>query len=232
MHCFVSNGRVTFKSNISTIHTLMIPVLNVNWQSSSADCSLSGRDADVLALIETEDLATFTFDGIKRRTGLHPETLSRILSRLEEEGIVKKVHEGYKVTPKITELKLNQPQKETLTTPLIQTFLPSDLMTQQLILSLKGKWFGMLRWFGISENDQGVTLKWITEDGAIQIAANIQGTALNIEAKFLTNNNVNLALKASYQLMSLIGKLCITSQTARHVMTRNVGYFGSSTMPA
>jgi DNA-binding MarR family transcriptional regulator len=93
-------------------NTLMIPVLNVNWQSSSTDCSLSERDADVLALIETEDLATFTFDGIKRRTGMHPETLSRILSRLEEEGIVKKVHEGYKVTPKITELKLSQPQKE------------------------------------------------------------------------------------------------------------------------
>ena len=210
----------------------MIPVLSVNWQSPPADYSLSERDADVLALIENEDLATFTFDGLKRRTGLHPETLSRILSRLEEEGIVKKVHEGYKVTPKITELKLCPPQKETPTTPLIQTFLPSDLMTQQLILALKSKWFGMLRWFGISENNQGVTLKWITEDGAIQIAANIQGTALNIEAKFLTSNNVDLALKASYQLMSLIGKLCITSQSARHVMTRNVGYFGGSMMPA
>jgi DNA-binding transcriptional ArsR family regulator len=210
----------------------MIPVLNVNWQSPPAEYSLSERDANVLALIENEDLATFTFDGLKRRTGLHPETLSRILSRLEEEGIVTKVHEGYKVTPKITELKLCSPQKETPTTPLIQTFLPSDLMTQQLILSLKGKWFGMLRWFGMSENNQGVALKWITEDGAIQIVANIQGTALNIEAKFLTSNNVDLALKASYQLMSLIGKLCITSQSARHVMTRNVGYFGGSMMPA
>jgi DNA-binding transcriptional ArsR family regulator len=206
----------------------MIPVLNVNWQSPPPDYSLSERDADVLALIENEDLATFTFDGLKRRTGLHPETLSRILSRLEEEGIVKKVHEGYKVTLKITELKLSQPQKETPTTPLLQTFLPSDLMTQQLILSLKGKWFGLLRWFGISENNQEVTLKWITEDGAIQIAANIQGTALIIEAKFLTNKNVNLALKASYQLMSHIGKLCITSRSAPQVMNRNVGYFGSS----
>jgi hypothetical protein len=45
-----------------------------------ADYNLSERDADVLALIETEDLATFTFDGLKRRTGLHSETLSRILS--------------------------------------------------------------------------------------------------------------------------------------------------------
>jgi hypothetical protein len=210
----------------------MIPVLNVNWQSQPADCYLSERDADVLSLIETEDLATFTFDGLKRRTGLHSETLSRILSRLEEEGIIKKGHEGYHVTPKITELRLQQPRKETPTTPLIQTFLPSDLMTQQLILALKGKWFGLLRWLGISENNQGVTLKWITEDGAIQIAANIQGTALNIEAKFLTSNNLNTALKASYQLMSLIGKLAITSQSSRQVMARNVGYFGGSSMPA
>ncbi len=204
----------------------MIPVLNVNWQNAPTDVSLSERDADVLALIEGEDLDSFTFDGLKRRTGLHPETLSRILSRLEEEGIIKKVHEGYKVTPKITELKLRPPSSEAPTTPLIQTYLPSDLMTQQLILSLKGKWFGMLRWLGISENNNGVTLKWITEDGGIQIAANIQGTALNIEAKFLTNSNLNLALKASYQLMSLIGKFAISAQASRSAMAQNVGYFG------
>jgi DNA-binding Lrp family transcriptional regulator len=203
----------------------MTPVLDVNWQSQPADFSLSQRDADVLSLIETEGLATFTFDGLKRRTGLHPETLSRILSRLEEEGIIKKEREGYAVNPKITELKLQPPQKETPSASLIQTYLPSDLMTQQLILSLKGKWFGMLRWLGISEGTQGITLKWITEDGGIQISANIQGSALNIEAKFLTNNNLNLALKASYQLMSLIGKVCISSQTAS-TAARNVGYFG------
>jgi hypothetical protein len=103
-------------------------------------------------------------------------------------------------------------------------------MTQQLILSLKGKWFGLLRWLGISENNQGVTLKWVTEDGGIQIAANIQGTTLNIEAKFLTNNDLNLALKASYQLMTNIGKLCQGS----HALARNVAYFGGSNfyMPA
>lgn len=204
---------------------MIIPVLNVNWQSPSADYDLSERDADVLALIEAEDLAIFTFDGLKRRTRLHPETLSRILARLEQEGILKKEHEGYRVTPKITELKLNQTQPETPTTPLIQTFLPSDLMTQQLILSLKGKWFGFLRWLGISENSRGVTLKWVTEDGGIQIAANIQGTTLNIEAKFLTNSDLNLALKASYQLMANIGKLC---QTPSSHMARNVAYYGGS----
>jgi len=209
----------------------MIPILNVNWQSLQADYELSERDADVLALIEKEDLATFTFDGLKRRIGLHPETLSRILSRLESEGIIKKEPEGYKVNPKVTRLKLHGHHREEATTPLIQTFLPSDLRTDQLILSLKGKWFGHLRWLGISENNQGITLKWITEDGSIQIAANIQGSALNIEAKFLTNNNLNLALKASYQLMANIGKLC---QSSHGVRVQNVAFYGDSPfmMPA
>jgi len=207
---------------------MMIPVLNVNWQSPPTDYSLSERDIDVLALIENEDLTTFTFDGLKRRTGLHSETLSRILSHLEEEGIVKKAHDGYTVTTKIAELKLNQPRPHVPTAPLIQTFLPSDLMTQQLILSLKGKWFGILRWLGISQNSQGVTLKWITEDGGIQIAAKIQGTALNIEAKFLTSNNLNSALKASYQLMSLICKKAIISKSSSHIMAPSVGYLDSN----
>ncbi len=210
----------------------MIPILNVNWQSLQADYDLSERDADVLALIGKEDLATFTFDGLKRRIGIHPETLSRILARLETEGIITKEPQGYKVNPKITQLKTNSPRHDEATTTLIQTFIPSDLRTDQLILSLKGKWFGLLRWLGISENNQGITLKWITEDGGIQIAANIQGSALNIEAKFLTNNNLNMALKASYQLMSLIGKFAISSQTARPSVARTVGYFGGYYMPA
>ena len=207
----------------------MIPLLNVNWQGPPSDYYLSERDADVVALIETEDLGLFTFDGLKRRTGLHSETLSRILSRLEQEGIVKKEHEGYRVTPKITRLRLNSHRTEEVTTPLIQTFLPSDLRTQELILSLRGKWFGFLRWLGISENSQGVTLKWITEDGGIQIAANIQGTTLSIEAKFLTSHDLNLALKASYQLMANIGKQCQSSHAAK-----NVAYYSGSNflMPA
>jgi len=203
----------------------MVSVLNNNWQSPSSEYSPSERDADVLLLIETEDFTSFTFDGLKRRTGLHSETLSRILARLEAEGIIKKEPAGYRVTPKITQLNIHPQHTKTPTTPLIQTFLPSDIMTQRLILQLRGKWFGMLRWLGISETPQGITLKWITEDGAIQIAANIEGTALNIEAKFLTSNNLNLALKASYQLMSLIGKFVTSSRTTNPATTQTAGYF-------
>jgi hypothetical protein len=200
----------------------MIPLLNVNWQGSPSSYSLSERDTDVLFLIDEEALTTFTFDGLKRRLGLHSETLSRILNRLEEEGIVEKTPEGYTVTPKLTRLKLHPTRQETQSVSLLQTYLPSNMLTQQLITTLNGKWFGILRWLGISETSDGVTLKWVTEDGGIQIAANISGNALNIDAKFLHGNNLDLALKAAYQLMAHIGKLYSGTRLARHV-----AYYGS-----
>jgi DNA-binding transcriptional ArsR family regulator len=195
----------------------MIHLLDVNWQGLPESYSLSDRDTDVLSLIEEEDLTVFTFDGLKRRLGLHPETLSRILSRLEQEGIVKKSPDGYTVTPKITKLKLHPPREEKPSAPLLQTYLPSNMQIQQLISQLRGKWFGLLRWLGTSENSEGITLKWITEDGGIQLNASIQGTTLNIEAKFLTSNDLDLALKAAYQLMAYIGRLYTSTRLARHV---------------
>ena len=195
----------------------MIPLLNVNWQGLPPHYDLNERDTAVLSLIDEEDLTTFTFDGLKRRLGLHPETLSRILSRLEEEGIVKKTSEGYAVTQKLTRLKLHPTRPQTQSVSLLQTYLPSNMLTQQLIAALNGKWFGILRWLGISETSEGVTLKWVTEDGGMQIAANIAGNELNIDAKFLHDNNLDLALKAAYQLMAHIGKLYSSTRLARHV---------------
>jgi DNA-binding Lrp family transcriptional regulator len=205
-------------------YDLMVPILNVDWQLLPTGYTFNERDTDVLTLIEKEDLTIFTFDGLKRRCGIHPETLSRILARLEDEGIIKKSSQGYSVTPKITKLKLYHTPQEEHTSTLLQTFLPSDLMTQQVIDDLKGRWFGLLRWLGMSETSRGVTLKWVTEDGGIQIAADIQGAALNIEAKFITNNNLNLALKASYQLMNNISKLYQSSKAAKHATT----YYGNN----
>lgn len=196
---------------------VMVPSLDDNWQGLSTCDSLSERDTDVLSLMDEEDLTTFTFDGLKRRLSLHPETLSRILSRLEEEGLVKKTCKGYVVNPKLTKLKLSPVHRETQTVSLLQTFLPSNILVQSLLSELKGRWFGVLRWLGVSETSEGVTLKWITEDGGIQVAASISGTSLNIDAKFLTSNNLDLALKAAYQLMAHIGKLCNNTRSATHV---------------
>jgi DNA-binding transcriptional ArsR family regulator len=196
--------------------------LDADWHDLS-DASLGERDNDVLALLREEDLVTFSFDGLKRRLGLHPETLSRILSRLEQEGIVEKKPEGYSVTSRISEFLRIPAYDGESRVPLLQTFLPSDVSVPQLVSDLRGRWFGFLRWLGLSDNGGNVTLKWITEDGGIQVDANISETALTIEAKFLQDKNMNMALKSSYQLLTHISRLCSPSRRARHV-----AYYGNS----
>jgi hypothetical protein len=203
----------------------MIPLFNVDYHSFPVS-SIGDRDSDILAFLSQEDFTFFTFEGLKRRLGLHPETLSRILNRLEQEGIVKKTAEGYTVTREIAKhLKLHQTSTRESRVSLLQTFLPSDIPVQQLISNLQGKWFGLLRWLGLSETNECVTLKWITEDGDIQIDAKITETQLTIEAKFLHHTNLNRALKAAYQLMAYIGKLCSRTPMARHV-----AYFDDSSL--
>jgi hypothetical protein len=194
----------------------MMP-LNVDYHSFPVS-SAGDRDNDVLAFLGEEDLIFFTFEGLKRRLGMHPETLSRILSRIEQEGLVKKTNEGYEVTSEIPKhLKFHQSRSHESRVFLLQTFLPSDISVQQLVTNLRGRWFGLLRWLGLSKTSESITLKWITEDGDIQIDAKITETQLIIEAKFLHHSNLNRALKAAYQLMAYIGMLCSRTPLARHV---------------
>src|SRR5690606_25153938 len=142
---------------------MIIPLLDVTLYGLP-DWSLSARDVDVFEFIGQEGLHFFTFEGLKRRLGLHPETLYRILNRFEAEGIIKKSSEGYTVVTEITKyLKQNEINNSGSHVTLLQTFLPSDVPIEQLVSDLRGRWFGLLRWLGLAETNEEITLKWVTE---------------------------------------------------------------------
>jgi DNA-binding MarR family transcriptional regulator len=204
---------------------MIIPLLDVALQGYP-DWSLSERDVDVLAFLGEEEFQIFTFEGLKRRLGLHPETLSRILNRLESEGIVKKSSQGYTVTKEIAKhLRHHANNCGESRAVLLQTFLPSDMTAELIVSNLRGRWFGLLRWLGLAENADVIALKWVTEDGDVQVDAKITMNTLTIEAKFLRGFNQDLALKAAYQLMTHISKL---SERSHLPMARHVGYFSDS----
>jgi hypothetical protein len=169
----------------------------------------SARDAEVLRFLGEEDLLGFTFEGLRRRLGTHSETLSRILHRLEDQMILEKTSEGYHVTHKGKEMigvkplaSSARPQSATQhRVAILRTLLPYGRGSGEVISSLKGRWFGPLRWLGYSEDERGTTMKWVTGDGAVQIDAIFSEGELAIEGNVHEGKDLTDAIKASYQLV-------------------------------
>lgn len=169
----------------------------------------SKKEASILQLIIEENLSNFIFDGIKRKTGIHQETLSRALADLEHAGLLTKTNQGYQVADNLRKhfaIPLSY-DPSTHAAPLIQTILPADVDLESILSDLQGKWFGMLRWFGSSETDSSIILKWLTVDGKVQIDALFSDSSLSIEGKLQNNRDLSDAIKASHQLMEQIIKL-------------------------
>jgi hypothetical protein len=177
----------------------------------------SERDAEVLRFLGEEDLLGFTFEGLRRKLGTHSETLSRILHRLEEEMILEKTPEGYHVTHKGKEMigvkQLASSAQHRV--PILRTLLPYGRRSGEVISSLKGRWFGPLRWLGYSEDERGTTMKWVTGDGAVQIDAVFSEGELAIEGNVREGKDLTDAIKASYQLVGHLSRVTPTGQDGR-----------------
>ena len=169
---------------------------------------LKERDIDVIHVIYIEDLVHFTFEGLKRRLKIHPETLSRTLTRLTEDEILEKTDTGYSLTTKGKQLLKQQDQKSNPTrVPVLQSFIPLELSIDKIASDLKGKWFGSLRWLGYSVSEGTVELKWITTNGEIIVSAVFTDGMLQIYSKAISETDFSSRLSVSYQLMGYITKL-------------------------
>ncbi len=177
-------------------------------RESLQDLDIGPRDMEVLRFIGEEGLMGFTFEGLKRRLGAHSETLSRILDRLEEQRILEKTGQGYQVTERgreVTSLRQLSASEPRLT--LLRTLLPRVDNPTEAVSNLRGRWFGPLRWLGFSEDERGTNMKWITEDGSIQVDAIFSGGELTIEGRIKEGKDLTDAIKASHQLVGYISKV-------------------------
>ena len=190
------------------------------------DASMNARDAEVVRAIGEEGLSVFTFDGLRRITGTHPETLSRSLERLEEDGFVVRSPDGYSVTGKAKMSRGLRPafvgeRKITI----LRTFLPYEASAGRIVSALKGRWFDTIRWVGMSESDEGFVMKWVTEDGSATIDARFSAGLLDIDAKIAKESDLPKAVRAAHQLMGRISRLYASPRPGAKLALMRVGYF-------
>ncbi len=188
--------------------------------------NVSSRDAEVVRAIEEEGLSVFTFDGLRRITGSHPETLSRSLERLEVDGIVTRSPEGYSLTDKAKDsLVLSPAVAGAKRVPVLHTFLPYDASGATIVAALKGRWFDTIRWVGMAESEDSVVMKWVTEDGSVLIDARFSGDQLDIDAKVTKEADMPKAVRAAHQLMGRISRLYSGTRPGSRAALMRIGYF-------
>ena len=206
--------------SIETCASLPNPILD-------EDSDLTARDTGVLQTVMEEGLTVFTFDGLKRLTGLHQEKLSRIIDRLEEEGLLEKVAEGYQITSRGNETIPRPLGVSVQPIPIVQSLLPRDVDLQQIISGLKGRWFGGLRWLGYTQSDEATVLKWIAEEDGVQIDARFTDNYLSIDAKVAEGREVSQAVKAAHQLLGHVSGLYGTPNRRRQRLASQIAYYPS-----
>ena len=187
---------------------------------------LSGRDAEIVRAIEEEGLTTFTFDGLRRITGAHPETLSRSLERLEDDGVLVRSSEGYAMTDRAREsFVLKAAYGGPTRVPILHTFLPYEASAAKIVSALKGRWFDTIRWVGMAESEEGLVMKWVTEDGSALIDAKFGAGQLDIDARVSKETDLPKAVRAAHQLMGRISRLYQSSRPGSRVALMRIGYF-------
>jgi DNA-binding transcriptional ArsR family regulator len=186
---------------------------------------MSPRDEEVFGAIEEEGLSTFSFDGLRRITGVHPETLSRSLERLEEDGIVVKSPEGYVVTDKGRGLHgLRPADAGAKRIPILHTFLPYASSARAAASALKGRWFGDMRWVGMTEDEEGLVMKWVSDDGRTLLDAKFTSGQLDVAAKVAGDADLPRAVRAAHQLLERVSKVSESTRSGNRIALMRVDY--------
>ena len=177
---------------------------------------MSARDAEIVRAIAEEELSVFTFDGLRRITGAHPETLSRTLERLEDDGMVIKSPGGYSLTGRAREaLELGPVGTGPKSVSILHTYLPYATSAGKIVEALKRRWFDNIRWVGMSEGEDGPIMKWVTDDGSALIVVKFGSGQLDIEAKVASEADLSKAVRGAHQLMGRISRLYASPRSGK-----------------
>ena len=169
---------------------------------------LHNNDSKILSVLN-EVGSNYSFKGLMRKLGLHQQSLSRALHRLEELGLVEKSQTGYSlvkgIESTVSRIDLHRPKGREYM-QLLQTYIPLNIRAVEIVRQLVGRWFKNLRWLGMIESGTGYTLQWSSDDGSFQINLRMISDYIVIETNASTEKEKVEAMVGSYAIYEQITK--------------------------
>ena len=159
---------------------------------------------------------------------LHQQSLTRALSRLEDLGLIEKSSLGYKLSKNGESIMtlstksnlekragaLEEGEEEEVGkkkngyVQLLQTYVPIDIKSDEIVHALIGKWFNNLRWIGMIESQTGeYMLQWINDNNTFQIVLRVISKYLIIETNANSDKEKVEAMIGSYRIFEQITKI-------------------------
>jgi len=157
----------------------------------------------VMEMLSKETDATYTFQGLKRRLGLHQEKLTRILRRLEDDNLVAKTEEGYRTLKHSSKTAQHLVEGE----PVIRGQLPPGIDSHALLGKIKGRWFKNFRWVGYANGTDELSLYWITEDNKFQVRIQLSPIEILVWSKPTDPKETSSPVASAYELFDRISRM-------------------------
>lgn len=184
---------------------MLAPEVNPNPDFEESE--LDDREREVLRFLSSDQNAYYSFQGLRRRLGLHQETLTRTLKRLEEAHAIERSPEGYKIRGSGNSYSFTVPTIQSLTKPIIDAYLPTHIDVTVLFQKLRGRWFSNFRWLGYSHDGNRLSMSWISEDGRTELQARISQGKISIMIELPADQVEAQQIAAAYQLFDHISKV-------------------------
>ncbi len=169
---------------------------------------LDSRQREVLTAMSQDSEATYSFQGLRRKLGLHQEMLSRTLDRLEEQELVQRTQDGYRLSSQHrypASFGYNA-VAQTFEAQVVTAYLPSEIDFTVMLGKMRGRWFKEFRWLGYSQGPNGLSLNWITDDGRIHLRVRIHHRKLVISALYSDRSDHERAARSAFELFDFVGR--------------------------
>lgn len=179
--------------------------------------ALDDRERAVVEEIGRDCDGWIAFQGLRRRLGLHQQSLARTLRRLARYGLVAKGSAGYKLTDQgcaaIAGRVSPRPAGPAVT--VVHALLPAHLPADDVAARLAHRWFRGLRWFGLSEGPGETALTWTAERGTTVVRVRIHGGALTVEVEPV--GDADAALPAAAPILASVAELYASRPDAKAI---------------